>query len=172
MRRTLNDRWLLVVVVAIAPTLNSCASAVSDVGTERYAASAPAYPKVSRTRPAGPNAERVIVDRFPGATVLSQVEFADTIVRKNFHYREVGSDIVVVSPGEYYSEDGRYSTGHRVVSVGTYSFERGLLSIDCIDCRPSFLGLGRQRVLFRQDGKLLMANADGRGGTIEMIPSP
>jgi len=112
---------------------------------------------------------RDIVGRFPGATVLDEVEFARTIIGRRFRYR-LSSEIVVVHPAEAFSEGERYSVGHRVFSHGTYSFERGIVSIECIDCRETFLGLGRQRVFFRHQGTLLMANADGEGNVIELIP--
>ena len=108
-------------------------------------------------------------DRFPGATLLGEAEFASAIVGRAFRYRYLASEIVVNRPKEFFREGGQYSMGHRPISHGTYSIERGIVSIDC-DCPYTFLGLGRKRVFFRHKGRLLTASAELQGEVIELIP--
>lgn len=110
-----------------------------------------------------------IAQRFPGATFLSKAEFASTIVGGSFRYREFGSELLIKSPAESFFGNGQYSVGHRAIFSGTYSYKRGIVSIKCVDCHATFLGLGKKRVFFRHEGRLLMANADGNGSAIELI---
>lgn len=109
-----------------------------------------------------------IVARFPGAKVLDEAEFASTVVGRTFRYR-VSSEIIVESPGEHFSKTVQYSTGHRAIAQGTYSFDGGVVSIECNSCYDTFLGLGKRRVFFHHQGRLLMANADGKGSVVELI---
>lgn len=113
-----------------------------------------------------------ILDRFPGAVVLDEREFASAIVGRAFHHREVGTELVIERPSEFFGEGGRYSVGHRAIAHGTYSIERGTVSIDCSDCPSTIFGLGRHRVFFRHQGRLFTTNADGEGSVIELIPYP
>jgi hypothetical protein len=168
-RGALRAGWTLAIPLATAMGLSSCAWAASDLSAERYTTSPQARPNSSATDLVKSDADHGIADRS-SRTILSEAQFAESIVGKHFHYRSVGSDLVLVSPGEYYSEDGRYSVGHRAISQGTYSFERGVISIKCAACRE-FLGLGLERLFFRHAGRLLMANADGHGSAIELIRS-
>jgi len=114
---------------------------------------------------------RDFADRFPGATVLGEIEFVGAIVGHAFRYRLLDDGTVFERPGEFFAEGGRYSTGHRAILHGTYAFDRGVVSIDCPDCRHTFLGLGSERIFFRHQGRLLMANANGEGNVIELIPA-
>lgn len=116
---------------------------------------------------------RDLADRFPGATLLGEAEFASTIVGRLFRYRELDSEIVVERPKEVFVEGGQYRNhGLRTVSYGTYSIERGIVSIACADCRYTFLGLGWERIFFRHEGRLLMATANRTGSVVELIPEP
>jgi hypothetical protein len=118
----------------------------------------------------GITVSRAIADRFPGATILGEAEFASTVVGSRFRYR-VSGEIIVEHPAEGFFESGRYSVGHRPISQGKYSFKDGVVSIECTDCPDTFLGLGRKRVFFRHQGRLLMTNANGEGSVIELIPA-
>lgn len=116
---------------------------------------------------------RDIVDRFPGATLLGEVEFASAVVGQAFRYREVGSEPVLVMPKEVFVEGGQYRIhGIRTISYGTWAIARGIVSIDCTDCQYAFIGLGRERVFFRHQDRLLMATANGEGIVVELIPEP
>lgn len=116
-----------------------------------------------------PIAQR-IVERFPGAKVLTKQDFTSAVVGRSLRYRDISDGMVVVRPGEFFSEAGTYSFGHRVIMGGTYDFDCGLVSIDTSD--KSFLGLGKERVFFRYEGMLLTTGRDERASVFELIPSP
>lgn len=126
-------------------------------------------PPAQRRHSAELSMNRVIAARFPGAKILDEAEFASTVVGRMFRYR-VSSEIIVNCPGEHFYETGRYSVGHRVIGQGTYSLKGGVVTIECSNCYDTFLGLGRTRIFFRHQGKLLMANANGEGSVVELIP--
>ena len=111
-----------------------------------------------------------VVAQYPGAKILSEDDFANAVVGRSFRYRDVDNDVVVVRPGEFFGEAGRYSFGHRPIRGGTYSFECGLVSINTPD--NSFLGLGKERVFFRDGGRLLTTGKAARASVFELIPSP
>jgi hypothetical protein len=113
--------------------------------------------------------EKAVADRFPGALILNEAEFASAIVGRRFRYA-LSSGIIIHSPAEHFYKDGRYSVGHRVISHGTYSIAGGVVSIHCPACRYPFAGLNSRRIFFRQQGKLFMVNADGNEGVVELIP--
>lgn len=132
-----------------------------------------AQDRTQRDHASGLGMPRVILDRFPGAILLEEAEFASSVVGRMFRYREVGSNLVVERPKEVFVEGGQYRVHWlRTISYGTYSIERGIVSIDCADCQRAFLGLGRQRIFFRRQGGLFTANADGDGRVIELIREP
>jgi hypothetical protein len=109
--------------------------------------------------------------RFPGATILDEAEFGSAIVGRRFRYRHVGTEIVVERPGEVFAENGRYEIHWlRGASYGTYSIKQGVVSIDCSACSYDFLSLGRKRVFFWHEGRLLTISADGRGSVVELLP--
>lgn len=114
---------------------------------------------------------RQLADRFPGATILGEAEFASAIVGRQFRYR-LSNDLIMERPAEHFYENGRYSVGHRAISHGTYSIVGGIVSIDCPGCRYPFAGLSNRRIFFRHQGRLFMANADDNGGVVELIPAP
>jgi hypothetical protein len=110
-----------------------------------------------------------IAARFPGATILDEADFASTVTGRRFRYR-VSNEIIIERPAESFSENERYSVGHRTIAQGTYSIKRGIVSIECSNCPETFFGLGRKRIFFRHQGRLLMANADAEGDVLELIP--
>lgn len=119
---------------------------------------------------AGATVMRKLAGRFPGATLLDEAQFTETIQGHSFRYQEVGSDLVIDQPAEVFLEGGRYSMDRsRFVTSGTYSLARGVV---LIDCPQTFLGLSRARVFFRYQDKLFTANAEGDGSVIELIPRP
>jgi hypothetical protein len=116
---------------------------------------------------------RNIADRFPGATLLGETEFAEAIVGHLFRYRDLDSGIVVERPKEVFVHGGQYRIHWlRAISRGTYAIERGIVSIDCAGCQRTFLGLAARRIFFRHEGRLLTANADEQGSVVELIPEP
>jgi hypothetical protein len=124
-------------------------------------------------RAAGTSADVAIAKlalRFPDAKLLDDEKFVETIQNHSFRYREVGSELIIERPAEAFFENGRYSAGHRVMFQGSYSFSHGILSIKCSDCPESFLGLARERIVFGYQGRAMMANVDGEGAVIELIP--
>jgi hypothetical protein len=156
----------LALAAAAGGVLSGCAA--SPVAAAAQASSA-AQPNPS----AGITMTRDITDRFPGATLLGEAEFAGAVAGRRFRNREVGSDIVVERPIEVFAEGGQYRNhGLRTVSYGSYSIERGIVSIACGDCRYPFLGLSWERIFFRHQGKLLMAAVNGTGSVVELIPEP
>jgi hypothetical protein len=137
------------------------------------AAIAQVSPATQRNQPSATIVSRDIPDRFPGAALLGEAEFASGVVGRLFRYRELDSNIVVERPKEVFAAGGQYRIHWlRTISYGTYSIERGIVSIDCADCPYSFLNLGRERILFRHEGRLLTARANGEGSVVELIPEP
>jgi hypothetical protein len=124
-------------------------------------------------RSSGSIVNRSLAERFPGAILLGEAEFASAVVGRLFRYRHLGSGIIVERPKEVFIEGGRYRIHWlRSISYGTYSVERGTVSIDCAGCRNTFLNLGRERIFFRHEGRLLTADANGDGSVVELIPEP
>src|SRR5688500_15174704 len=94
-----------------------------------------------RNLASGTTMSRDLVDRFPGATVLGEPEFAQAVVSGAFRYREVGSELVIVRPKEIFVEGGQYRIHwSRTISYGTWAIARGIVSIDCTDCQYAFIG--------------------------------
>jgi hypothetical protein len=131
------------------------------------------------TPPAAPNdsSETVmnqdIAARFPGAVILGEEEFASAVVGRQFRYRALGSELVIELPGEVFQANGSYRL-HRTRSIqyGTYSFDRGVVAINCVDCSQPFLGFGKERVFFRHKTRLFMTSANPQGNFVELIPEP
>ena len=115
----------------------------------------------------GENPMQSLLKRFPGASVLGDVEFAASVQGRLFSYREDGGDLIIDRPKEVFREGGRYELhGLRAISRGTYSLQGGVVTIECPE---EFLGLEKQRVFFRQEGRLVMSNASGEGPVFELI---
>lgn len=151
-------------------TLVSCSAASGAADAERSAAM-PRTSAAYRDHSSGTIMNRYIADRFPGATLLDGAELASAIVGGRFRYREVGSELVLDRPKEVFLAGGQYQIHWlRSISYGNYSIKRGIVSITCADCPYDFLGLGKQRIFFRNDGMLLTAKADGEGSVVELIP--
>lgn len=115
---------------------------------------------------------RVLADCFPDAAMLGTNELMTAIVGRRFNYRLIGTDgtdLVVVRPKEVFRANGQYEVHGRAISYCTYSIETSIVSIDC---HQTFLGLGRERVFFRNEGRLFTANANGEGSVVELIPLP
>jgi hypothetical protein len=119
---------------------------------------------------AKPEVHGPITRQFPGAIILSEADFASTVGGRSFLYRDIGSGIVIHSPGEFFGQDGRYSFGHRAISRGTYSFKNGIVSIK--GTNGCFIGLGHKRIFFRHQGRLLTSSADGGSSVFELILRP
>jgi hypothetical protein len=155
----------LVALAGIAGSA-SCAPSLNTVTAQA--------PSVAQRNPAsGIVMNRHTADRFPGAALLGEAEFDSAVVGRAFRYREVGSEIVVERPKEVFREGGQYQIHWlRAISYGTYSVEHGIVSIACADCPHSFLDLGRRRIFFRHQGRLLTAKADGKGSVVELIREP
>ena len=114
-----------------------------------------------------------IGSQYPEAQILSEEDFAGAVVVHSFLYRDVDNDVVFTRPGKFFGEAGRYSFGHRPLQRGggTYTFECGRVSISTtVD--QSFLGLGKDRVFFRDRGRLLTTGIGLRASVFEMIPNP
>ena len=134
-------RWKLQ-LSAMAAALISCSLTGEELRTGR--------PVVQRDHSSETTMSPAIADRFPGADILDEAEFAEAIVGRVFRYREVGSGIVVERPNEVFAEGGQYRVHWlRTISRGTYSIGRGTVMIECTGCQRTFLGLGRTRVFFR-----------------------
>lgn len=159
------NRLLISISLGIPLLTANCASAVSANG------SGPAIPTASSphdtSQRTGAATMRKLAEQFPGAVLLDETEFAQVVEGRGFRHRYVGSELIIERPSEFFV-DGRYSTGHRAISGGSYSFKRGIL---LIDCSATFLGLNRERVFFRHQGKLFTTNADGTGKIVELIPA-
>jgi hypothetical protein len=151
------------------PKANSAVDEQVSAARPVAVAQAPAASRGSGTL--GKGIQRKLAQRFPGAVLLSEAEFADAIVDRVFRYREVGTDIIVDRPNEVFAAGGKYRIHWlRTISYGSYSIKRGIVSIDCSDCPYHFLNLGWHRIFFRHEGRLHMMTANGRGSVIELIP--
>ena len=163
----------VVLAVALVAQLSSVASASRANDNETHLSEAPPLnllPRAEGNQPSsGAAALRTLEGRYPGATLLDEAEFAEVIQGRPFRYRSEDSELVVVSPKEWFFEGGRYSTGHRVTSAGNYLFERGIV---VITCDQTFLHLGQRRLFFRHEGRLFTANADGTGSVVQLILEP
>ena len=95
-----------VAVVALACT---CTSAHSNNLQGRQGAAPPEAAATPADRSLGILLSRDLADRFPGATVLGQPEFAADIVGGLFRYRAVGSELIVERPKEAW--DGSTQNG-------------------------------------------------------------
>lgn len=133
-------------------------------------AAAPPDGRVSPGSPSQPKIFQIIAARFPGAKPLAEADFASTVVGRSFRYRDIGSGIVIHSPGEFFGKDGRYSFGHRSISHGAYLFKQGVVLIE--GTHGSFLGLGHERLFFRHRGRLLTTGGVGGSSVLEMVPKP
>ncbi len=155
--------------VAISLASSACARLVTESARERPAAPPPASSAAPRDH-SWAAMNQGLADRFPGAAVLGEAEFADAVVGRKFRYRVVESGLVVERPNEVFLAGGQYQL-HRLrsVSYGTYAVGRGIVSIDCSDCPSAFIGLGRDRVFFRHRDRLFAMNANGEGQIIELL---
>lgn len=160
-------------LLAMLIAFNACSATSGDRGAARPTVRAEASSGVQRNHSSGIIMNRDIADRFPGATILGDAEFASAIVGRVFRYRELDSGIVVERPKEVFVEGGQYRIHWlRTISYGTYSVERGVVSISCDACPYTFLDLGGERIFFRHQDRLLTARANLEGSIFELVREP
>lgn len=117
--------------------------------------------------------KQALTDRFPGATFLGEAEFAAAIPGRGFRHREVESEAIIERPTEAFLTNGGYQVHWtRAISYGTYTVERGIVLIDCPGCMRDYAGLGKERLYFRHQDRLFVANAAGKGSVFELLPVP